>query len=407
MHDLIFIGMEDCDEVWRRSQNLVAGLSRRFPQSRILFVGLSQNVSHAIRNRQWRKAWNGCRSTLPQRVPELPNVWTFSPRKIWPDTLPPGRESNRIQLRSQVRRAARAIGMKRPMLWIKPHYAAHMVGHMGESAVIYDVGDDWTAFQTDEGARRRAAREDLFLTRRADAVIVVSEHLAAMKRHLRPDVHLISNGADVSRYALVGSPDLKPHPLARDWTHPVLGHTGTLHPDRTNVEMILATARAFREGTIALVGPSFLDDATTSRLKAQPNIRLTGPVDYRELPQIMNHFDVCIVPHQVTAFSQSQNPLKLYEYLASGLPIVSVPVSGFSDYPELVHLANDEPSFVEAIHQALSEPDKSAERRAAAASHTWDARVEAIIRVFEKVEKTNGSRTGRNETETRTGEAIS
>ena len=395
MHDLIFIGMEEWDEVWRRSQNLVAGLSRRFPDNRILFVGLSVDVSHAVRTRQWRRAASGCRSALPQRVADLPNVWTFSPRKILPDTLPPGRTSNRVQLRSQVRRAACSLGMKRPLLWIKPHYAAHMVGQMGERAVIYDVGDDWTAFQTDEGARRRAACEDLFLTRRADAVIVVSEHLVAMKRGVRPDVNLISNGADVARYAEVGNPELEPHPLARDWTHPVLGHTGTLHPDRTNVEMILATARAFPNGTIALVGPSFLDDATTARLKEQPNIRLTGPVDYRELPRVMNHFDVCIVPHQVTAFSQSQNPLKLYEYLAAGLPIVSVPVSGFSDYPELVHLARDEDSFVEAIHHALEEPDLSAQRRAAAADHTWDARVEAIIRVFEGVEsKTRADSTG-------------
>lgn len=388
MHDLIFIGMEEWDEVWRRSQNLVTGLSRRDPKRRILFVGLSLDVSHAIRTRQWRTVWRGCRASQPQRVPGLPNVWTFNPRKILPDTLPSGRHANRVSVRSQVRRAARAIGITRPLLWIKPHYAAHMVGHMGERALIYDIGDDWTAFQTDEKARRRAAREDEFLARRADALIVVSEHLAAMKRPLRPDVHLISNGADVARYAQIGQSDMPPHPPAHDWTHPVLGHTGTLHAQRSDIDMILAVARAFPEGTVALVGPSFLEEADTARLKAQPNIRLTGPVDHTLLPRVMNHFDVCIVPHRVTPFTQSQNPLKLYEYLASGLPIVSTPVSGFCDYPELVHVANNGADFIQAIHQALKEPEALREqRRAAAAEHTWDTRVEAVERVFEEVLK--------------------
>jgi glycosyltransferase involved in cell wall biosynthesis len=261
-----------------------------------------------------------------------------------------------------------------------------MMGKMSERAVLYDVGDDWTAFHQNETLRRRAIAEDEHLTRQANAVVVVSEKLLQMKRTLRDKVHLVPNGADIEHYAPVAAHSLTPHPVTDKWKHPVLGHTGTLHPDRTDVELILSLARQFRFGTIALVGPLCVGSFFEEKFAGEPNIVMTGPMPYQELPRIMSVFDLCFVPQKVNDFTESQNPLKLFEYLASGLPIVSTPISGFRDYSELVHLAQTPQEFVAAAEAALNEDRNLAEkRRAAVTDHSWDARVDAIFEVFKGI----------------------
>ena len=387
MYDVIHISMENWDTVWRRNQNVAAGLARRYPDRKILYVGLEVDLSHALRKGRFAAFREGRRVAPPRRSREFPNVYLFNPVKWFPNTLTAGRLANEAITRAQVRKAARFIGLVNPVLYVNPYYAAHMPGRMGESAVVYDVGDDWTAFKQSPALDRRTAWQDAALTRRADAVIVVSERLREMKQALARKLTVIPNGVDAERYDPVARRALPPHPITSGWARPILGHTGTLQPQRTDVDLVIAVARAFPHGTLALVGPADLDPDSERRLRAEPNVRLTGPVNHADVPRVMSAFDVCIVPHRVNAFSASQSPLKLYEYLAAGLPIVSTPVSGFRDYPELVHLAEGADRFAAAVRTALGEPPELADRRrAAAAAHTWDARIDAYVEVFRELQ---------------------
>ncbi|MBC7785846.1 MAG: glycosyltransferase, partial [Burkholderiales bacterium] len=170
----------------------------------------------------------------------------------------------------------------------------------------------------------------------------------------------------------------------RNWSSPVFGYTGSVHQDRIDIEIVVELAKAFPAATIALVGPNMLNPESVTRLAAHKNIVLPGPVDFSEVASVMSAFDVCIVPHVVNDFTESLSPLKLYEYLASGLPTVSTPVSGFRDYPGLIHLAADASSFVRACEIALSEPQEMAVRRQEIAKqHSWDARLDEIEAVID------------------------
>src|SRR6266478_1922830 len=80
-------------------------------------------------------------------------------------------------------------------------------------------------------------------------------------------------------------------------------------------------------GSVALVGPNFLSPADNRRLLAVGNIFMTGPVPYARIPDYMSAFDVCITPHKISQFTESLNPIKLWEYLAAGLPIVSTDIA--------------------------------------------------------------------------------
>jgi teichuronic acid biosynthesis glycosyltransferase TuaH len=388
MNDILLISMEMWGRVWRRNQNLAVGLARQFPQQKILFVTLPVDLSNAVRCRHWKTLGDLAKRALqparPEPLPGYPNLFVFTPVKLFPHTLSIGRLMNQARTRAQIRRAMKQIGMTDPLLYINPYFAAHMVGKMGESALVYDVGEDWSHIESKPWLRRQMIEEDLELTRAADAVIAVSPALKELKKNDAREIHVVPNGVHVERYAKVASRTLTPHLAATDWARPVLGHTGTLQSKRTDVDLVIKVARAFPQSTIALVGPDSLEPGDSKRLRAEPNIRMTGEIDFTDMPRVMSAFDVCIVPQQVNAFSESQNPLKMFEYLASGLPIVSTKISGFRDYPELVHLAGDAEQFIAAVKTAMVEPASLiAARQKAAAPHTWDSRIDRIIEICE------------------------
>jgi glycosyltransferase involved in cell wall biosynthesis len=376
--DLLFVSMEDWDDIWRRNQFLCAGFARRFPDRKILFVGLPRNASHALRHGQLRALKR--QSTYP--VPDLPSITVTHPLKLWPNTLTLGRRLNEAQMRRHILRIATEIGLHSPTLWLNPHYAVHLAGHMGERAVIYDITDDWISLTQSERLRALTAAQDAELCRRADAVIVCSERLQEMKRNLARRLFLIPNGVDAAHYRCV----LDAPPATPRWSRPVLGYTGSIHPDRVDIDLIEAVAKRLSEGTIVLVGPNMLREPDESRLQRCGNVVLTGPVPYARVPEMMREFDVSITPHRVTPFTESLNPIKLWEYLAAGKPIVSTPVAGFRDYPNLVRTASGAEEFLAQVRVALVEaPDLAQARRQEAQRHSWTSRLDAVIDVLNTV----------------------
>jgi glycosyltransferase involved in cell wall biosynthesis len=135
-----------------------------------------------------------------------------------------------------------------------------------------------------------------------------------------------------------------------------------------------------------LVGPNHLPPETLARFTTRKNVFFTGPGPYREIPAYMQAFDVCITPHRTTPFTESLNPIKLWEYLAAGKPIVSTNVAGFRDYPQHVSIASTPEDFTRALSGALAEdPAKPRARRAEARRHSWESRVEQVESVIASV----------------------
>jgi glycosyltransferase involved in cell wall biosynthesis len=382
------VSLENWDEVWRRNQFLCAGLARRDPARRILFVGLPHNLSYALRCGGLKKAMRMAFSFSAKKHeinPEFPNLTLFRPVKLAPNSLGIGRLINEAIFRSQVRRMARQLQFGTDtILWLNDHAAVHLVDRLPAKSVVYDVTDDWTKLSQSTALTELVRRQDARLCRRADAVIVCSQNLYDQKKKLSQHVHLIPNGVHIEHYETVLEPmGGAAVPETARWRRPVLGYTGTIHPDRVDVALVRELARRFAGGTIALVGPSQLNESDQALLRAEGNVILTGPVPYERVPDYMRSFDVCITPHRMTPFTESLNPIKLWEYLATGKPIVSTDVAGFRDYPGLIHIARDAERFINGVREALAEDEGLRDqRRQIARANSWTTRlnsVEAIL----------------------------
>ena len=372
--------MENWDDIWRRNQFLCAGLARRNPQTQILFVGLPRDYTHAIRARDF-----SCFvQTATYKVPEFPNITVTHPPKLLPNTFVPGRLINEAVFRLHVKAAAKRLGMQHPLLWLNPHSAVHMIGKTGECGAVYDVTDDWTTLTQQPWLTSLICEQDRALCRLADAVIVCSERLAELKTPLTRSLHLVPNGVDAAHYQAAYDASLPLPEEAKRWQHPVFGYTGTIHPDRVDLALIESLAGELPEATVVLIGPVLLEAPQRQRLEALPNVFLLGAKPYADLPRYMQAFDVCMTPHLVTPFTESLNPIKLWEYLATGKPIVSTAVAGFRDYPQLVHIAQNHGQFIAQCREALQESAELAAKRIAEAQlHSWDKRVSAVQGILE------------------------
>src|SRR5207244_2504107 len=123
-----------------------------------------------------------------------------------------------------------------------------------------------------------------------------------------------------------------------------------------------------------LVGSTF--SADTRRLAKMPNISMTGEKQYLEIPDWLSEFDVMIIPFKRTALTEATNPVKAYEVLASGKPLISVPIPEMAPLVPLIRVASSAEEFEREITAALGENDSEIveRRRAFAREHTWKKR---------------------------------
>ncbi len=379
---IVFISLEPWDEIWRRNQFLCDGLLRRSESTQILFIQPPYDNSYAVRSRNFAEI--RLSASLVSGGYEG-RLQLFTPTKWLPNSLPSGRKLNESSLTKQVKRVLASLGWSATHLWINQHEAASLIDCEIAPQSIYDITDDWTKFSGNQTHLDLVQQQDKKLCVESNQVIVCSDQLFEDKRNLvKSDrLHLIPNGVHVDHYQAVMDHSKSLHPGTDNWKKPVFGYTGTIHGDRVDVELVSRIAKANPQATIAMVGPNLLDADDQLTLSNHANIVFTGAKPYAELPDIMRAFDVCIVPHVVTEFTESLNPIKLWEYLAAGKPIVSTNVAGFRDFPELVYVSDSFDGFLLNLDGALNEePSFASARQSVAQQHSWDKRIDQVVQIL-------------------------
>lgn len=318
-HDLVIISLEPWDEVWRRNQHLVAGLLRSDPGLRVLFVEPAVDPVHAVRRGTAPRRARGLRRGPHLRGVDPDALWLHEPLKALPRTVDPGQDERWAK---GVHRAADQLGMEWPLLWVNDPNGAEVLTATGWPA-LYDITDDWLEADRDALTLARLTRQERVLMDRAAEVVVCSPGLQRTKSRRRP-VTLLRNAVDAETTRAAARPaDLPPGATTV--------YVGTLHADRLDVGLCVETASALGDtATLVLVGPDALTPAEGRRLDEAGVIRL-GAKDRREIPGYLQHADVLLVPHVVDDFTESLDPIKLYEYRAVGRQVVSTPVSGFRE----------------------------------------------------------------------------
>jgi glycosyltransferase involved in cell wall biosynthesis len=347
--------------------------------NRILWVNSIGMRRPSVSGRDARRLAAKLRQVTEGLVRVNPNLHVASPLVLPLPGVPGVERVNALLLTASLRAFARRAGLVRPILWTFVPHVARLLGRLGESRVIYHCVDEYSAFA---GVPRDAMRrmEDA-LVRRADLVIASSESLCAERRRLNPRTFFVSHGVDVAHFSRAVAPETAPPDDARGLTRPVIGFFGLI-AEWVDLGLIREMARRRPEWTFVLIGKATVD---TAPLRGLPNVRLLGQKPYGTLPAYCRAFDVGIIPFRVEELTLKANPLKLREYLAAGLPVVSSDLPEVGKYAGLVRLASGPDAFVAAIEGALGERGEAAARaRIEAMKHeSWETRVEEISELID------------------------
>lgn len=304
------------------------------------------------------------------------NIHVFNPLVIpLPDAAPIARLNN-LLLSTTLRGACRRLGMTRPIIWSFLPNITGLVGKLQESAVIYHCVDDYAEFSGVNGDfLRRAERQLVTLS---DLVFTSSKQLWKERVAYNPNSYFVPHGVDVNHFSRARDPHLTiPEDIA-GVRHPIVGFFGLL-ADWVDLDVVGGAARIRPDWSFVLVGRCATD---VSMLKGLPNVHLLGQRPYETLPAYCRAFDVGVIPFRMNNLTVKANPLKLREYLAAGLPVVSTPLPEVAKYAELVRMAGDADEFVHEIEQALKERGEgfAQARVAAMRRESWESRVEEFSR---------------------------
>jgi len=378
--DVVCVGFADWDtDLWTNQHHLMSRLAR---ENRVLFVeslGLRQpqlagrDVKRILRRLR--------RGVAPPR--EVDGLHVLSPLVIPLHRFGLVRALNRRLLPFLVRRATRRLGIERPLLWAYVPQAEALLDALDPSLVVYHCVDDIAAQPGIDGASFRAA--ETRFARRADLVLASAPSLAARMRTLNGNVLDAPNVADTALFARAleaGPVDAALDALPR----PRIVFTGAVVATKLDVPLLAALARARPAWSFALVGPVGVGDPRTdvSALAAEPNVHLLGRRAYAQLPDVLRGADAGLIPYARNELTDGIFPMKVYEYLAAGLPVVATQLPSIAAVPE-VATAPDAAGLAALLDDALAadDPARRAARSRAAEAHSWDARLAQIAAALE------------------------
>jgi UDP-N-acetylglucosamine transferase subunit ALG13/glycosyltransferase involved in cell wall biosynthesis len=271
----------------------------------------------------------------------------------------------------QVRRAARRMGIERPLLWVACPPAALLVDRLPHAALVYQRTDRFEAFPGVNPERIRAF--DRRLKAEANLTLFCSTLLYEAEREGCRRACLVDHGVDFDLFA-GPSAAAEPEDL-RGTPRPRVGFVGSIDSHTFDPELLLQVASRLEDCTFILVGASTFPEGWCGL----PNVRLLGQRPYEQVAAYMRGCDVLIMPWNQSEWIQACNPVKLKEYLAAGRPVVSTPFAELRRFGDLVQVAADAGEFVAALRKALQAPPDAECLRCAVREETWSRKASQVL----------------------------
>lgn len=302
----------------------------------------------------------------------------YSPMTLLPTASVPLLRS-RLAARTSVRltvptvgSALSARGFESPdVLWLTNPIYQPLAERIAARCRVVRVADDTAAF---EGTPDSVRELESAAIDGADIVFAVAESTQKRLSLTHDNVVRLPNGVDLCHFAVIAQ---EPPALTRI-PHPRVLYVGSMEY-WFDARLLAECARSLPEASFVLVGPP---SAAVQRVAAElENVHVMGPVDYDVVPALMHHCDVAIVPFARSPMVDAIHPIKVYEYLAAGLPVVAV------RWPELEAMVApvelvERPGFAQRLQSVLaSDPAVGRDERVAyARRNSWDVRFEVVLR---------------------------
>ncbi|MBI5750175.1 MAG: glycosyltransferase [Nitrospinae bacterium] len=381
MDIIIICGMYYHDKFWTSKQHIALRLAKRH---RVLFVEPAPLVAapllFPLDYKNWTKWLMGLRK-------EKENLFLYAPPplRIPADTryLIVDKLNQKI-ISSFTAKAANRIGIKNPIVWSFDYRTSEFKGKLKESLFIYHCVDEWAEMPVPFLKKEIIGKIENRLAGNADIVFASARKLEERLSKINKNTFYIPHGVDYGHFSQdIDNGSFLPEDI-KDIKGTVVGFSGTIE-NWVDIGLIEYIARQKQEWTLLFVG-MIGHSADVSNLKKYKNIIFTGLKKREELPKYLKVMDVCIIPFKINRLTEGVNPLKLYEYLAAGKPVVSTPLLEVQRMGDMVKIADGYDAFIKAIEESMKEntTEDIEKRRSIARESSWDVKVREMENIIKR-----------------------
>ncbi|MFC1850925.1 glycosyltransferase [candidate division CSSED10-310 bacterium] len=372
---LIYFSLVEWDFLWSRPQQIISRLAEN---RKVLYVEV-----HGVRNlaksfqfprdlfRILRKIYIWIRSLITGARRVEGQLWVINPIIIPTISLQALSAVNNWLLFITIRYWMRKLSLLNPVLLFtipRPELLA-LIGRLNESQVCYDCMDDYSDFPASHESLNEWETQ---LLSKADLVTVSSKPLQEKKAKHHSRVILIPNGVEFDHFHRAWSSHLAEPSELRSISHPRIIYIGVIN-EWFDTDIFRHCVDEHPHWNFLLIG---IDVIGLARKENKSNVFFFGRKPYQELPDYLAHSDVCIIPFKITPLTIATNPIKMYEYLAAGKPVVSTPLPEVVQYSDIISIGSTAVEFEARIEAALPAASQSEidHRLNFARQHSWDAR---------------------------------
>ena len=305
-------------------------------------------------------------------------VYEIDKRLIVYSSVLPFISKNRFY--SNLNKYLKVIKFNNYHLWSAYPLSIDYFDKLKQDLKIFDAIDNWSEHPAYNKIKNKIIKNYELISKKADIIFTVSDEMQSL--FLNHDkVYWIPNGVDIKhyqqKYAIVN----------RDIgsiKKPIIGYVGTVQ-DRFDIDLVEFIAKENNDKSIVIVGPVW-NNEIVDKLSKYSNIYFLGRKSYTEVPMYIQQFDIGIIPHKLDKFIKFTNPMKMFEYLACGKPIISSSGSGIEMFKESIHITNDYRQFNHHIQKALKEDNNKLikERLEVVKEHSWLKRVDRMLEIIKQ-----------------------
>ena len=364
--DILLVSTADWDNpYWTNKQHVAVELGKR--GHRILYIE-SQGLRRPTATRRdlgriWGRLKKGLRP--PRRVRD--NIWVLAPILIPLQSKAWVRRFNRWLLGATIRFWSMMLGLKPRLLWTYSPLTPALYDLDGWDLVIYHAVDD---IKAQPGMPREAIESsEAILSRRADIIFTTAPHLYEVHKAQNPATYYFPNVADFAHFnTALDAGMIVPDDIAHI-PSPRIGFIGAVSGYKMDFVLLRAVADARPAWSFLLIGEVGEGDPWTeiTTLSGAANIHLLGGRAYASLPRYLKGMDVAILPSNINDYTRSMFPMKFFEYLAAGRPVVATSLPALADYHHAALFADTAEDFVAAIERSLDGSAPGLETRLIAA----------------------------------------
>lgn len=363
---------------WYSRHQILSRLSRRFP---VVIAAQPVPIREALGELGKRRA-------LERVAAVQGTLWSYRAPAWLPLVYRPAAAGRALQdlQGAHLRASVRGLGFRDPIAYAWNPAFADSVDAFGARTVVYHCYDKFNAYQ---GAPVELVDEqEGRIVRKAELVIASSRSLAAdLAERFSVDSVQLPHGVDFEWFDALAANSPEPADLAAI-RGPRIGYIARLD-ERFDTESLEAIARARPDWSLVVIGDAAFQHAESrARFEAfarLPNVHALGGRPRESIPAYTKGLDVCLLSYKTENWGRFVQPIKAYEYLAIGKPIVSTRIEAVLDFGGLVRVADSPQGWIEQIEAALAErgPEWQERRRDYARANTWDRRVEELVALFE------------------------